>query len=95
MSKIGYNKNKDALYQYNVNQTSAENERRNELTVFDKICFALAGLPYQMYFCAISVFVNVFLLERAKLSPSYTSYVLFISRLTKFDSITILKFILF
>ena len=82
MPKIWYKKDKNEIQVDNVNQVSTENETKitKEITVFEKICFSVAGLPYQMYFCAVSVFVTVFLLERAKLSATYTSYVLFISR---------------
>ena len=42
----------------------------NELTLFQKLCFAVAGLPYQVYFCVIGVFSTVYLLEYARLPPS-------------------------
>lgn len=53
---------------------------KSDLSLKAKLCFAAAGLPFQMYFCAISIFVTVFLLDRAKLSPEKSTYVLFISR---------------
>lgn len=56
------------------------------LPLISKLSFALAGLPYQMFFCAIGVFSNVFLLETAKLPPEKTLYVLFISRII--DAVT-------
>jgi hypothetical protein len=43
---------------------------RNELSAWKKICFAMAGLTYQMYFCVVSVFAVVFLLNSAKLPPA-------------------------
>lgn len=46
----------------------------NDLTRFQKICFGLAGLPYQAYFCAIGVFTTVFLLNNACLPPNKTTY---------------------
>lgn len=61
-------------------------ERETELTLWSKICFASAGVPYQMYFSAISVFANVFLLEKAQLKPDKIGYILFISRII--DAIT-------
>ena len=52
----------------------------NELTFLAKLFFALAGMPYQMFFTAISVFTSVFLLEKAQLSPSKISVIIFVSR---------------
>jgi hypothetical protein len=46
-----------------------ENSSQQELSVWKKVCFAMAGLTYQMYFCAVSVFAVVFLLNSAKLPP--------------------------
>ena len=53
---------------------------KSDLSVWHKICFGIAGLPFQMYFCVISTFVNVFLLNKAQLTPDKVLYVLFISR---------------
>lgn len=52
-----------------------------KLSFFSKLCFAMAGMPYHMYFCAVSVFVTVFLLETADLPPAKLIYILFISRI--------------
>jgi len=56
------------------------------LPLISKLSFALAGMPYQMFFCAIGVFSNVFLLETAKIPPEKTLYILFISRII--DAVT-------
>jgi len=53
---------------------------KSDLSVWHKICFGIAGLPFQMYFCVISTFVNVFLLNKAQLTPDKVLYILFISR---------------
>ena len=45
----------------------------NELKLFTKLIFGIAGAPYQMFFSAISVFSTVFLLEVANLPPAKTS----------------------
>lgn len=55
-------------------------EKEPELLLWPKICFAFAGMPYQIYFTAISVFLNVFLLEKAGLPPGKAALILFISR---------------
>ncbi len=52
----------------------------NELTFLAKLFFAIAGMPYQMVFTAISVFASVFLLEKVQLSPNKISLILFVSR---------------
>jgi hypothetical protein len=61
-------------------------KQEKELTLWSKLSFAFAGAPYQMYFSAIGVFANVFLLEKAQLKPDKIGYILFISRLI--DAIT-------
>jgi hypothetical protein len=58
----------------------ANSSGKKELTVFTKICFGLAGMCYQMYFCAIGVFATVFLLNSAGLPPKKNTFILFISR---------------
>ncbi|RNA28585.1 sodium-dependent lysophosphatidylcholine symporter 1-B-like, partial [Brachionus plicatilis] len=58
-----------------------ETNNENDLTRFQKVCFGLAGLPYQAYFCAIGVFTTVYLLNNAGLPPEKTTYILFISRI--------------
>jgi Na+/melibiose symporter-like transporter len=59
-----------------------ENLKENgELSFLSKVCFALPGLTYQMYFCAIGVFVTIFLLEKAKIGPEKVTFILFTSRI--------------
>jgi hypothetical protein len=53
----------------NVLEHATENSPQ-ELSAWKKACFAMAGLTYQMYFCAVSVFAVVFLLNSAKLPPA-------------------------
>ena len=56
---------------------------KSRLKFLTKISFALAGMPYQMTFCAISIFTQIFLLETAELPPQKVLYIIFISRLKK------------
>ena len=58
----------------------------DQLSLRSKLCFGIAGLPYQLYYCAISVFATVFLLEVAQIPPVKSSYILFVSRFM--DAIT-------
>lgn len=69
-SKNGSSKSKNI--DQNINIIEDEKER-NELSLWQKICFGAAGLPYQLYFCAISVFTTVYLLNTANLPPSKTT----------------------
>ena len=57
--------------------------QKSRLKFLTKISFALAGMPYQMTFCAISIFTQIFLLETAQLPPEKVLYIIFISRLKK------------
>ena len=53
---------------------------KSDLPTWNKICFAAAGLPFQMYSSALGFFVNIFFLDRAKLTPDDVLLVLLISR---------------
>jgi len=46
----------------------------SEMSVWSKVCFGLAGAPYQMLFVSIGLFSNVYLLETVKLPPEKTLY---------------------
>ncbi len=77
----------------------ALNIEKNELTFVSKFFYGFAGMPYQMFFTAISVFTSVFLLEKAEISSANVSVILFISRyykslLKKRNGKPILKYIL-
>lgn len=48
---------------------------KNELSMFRKVCFAIAGMSFQVHFAAISVFSSVFLLDRVKLPPQKNMFV--------------------
>lgn len=44
--------------------------KQDGLSLFTKLCFSIAGLSYQIHFCALGVFTTVFLLNKANLPPS-------------------------
>jgi hypothetical protein len=46
----------------------------SEMSLWSKVCFGLAGAPYQMLFVSIGLFSNVYLLETVKLPPEKTLY---------------------
>ncbi len=52
----------------------------NQLSVWTKLCFAMGGMPYQMFFSAIGIFAQIFFLEVAELPPGKIIFVLFVSR---------------
>ncbi|XP_070195752.1 sodium-dependent lysophosphatidylcholine symporter 1-A-like [Littorina saxatilis] len=47
------------------------------LPLWQKLCFAVGGVPYQMTTTVIGFFLNIFLLEVAELRPGYVAIVLF------------------
>lgn len=53
---------------------------KKEFSFWSKMCFGIAGAPYQMYFSAISVFTTVFLLEKAQVPPGKVTWIIFVSR---------------
>ena len=69
-SSDSYMEEQSANEQANSSSDESCPVSRRELSVWKKVCFAMAGLTYQMYFCAISVYAVVFLLNSAKLPPS-------------------------
>ena len=76
MSKVFDNNKKITRNFDNIKTNDNDNlsNAQNDLTLFTKLIFGIAGAPYQMFFSAISVFSTVFLLEVANLPPAKTSY---------------------
>ena len=70
MSKVSYENN---ILEDNEEKTKNKTDEVNELTLFQKLVFAIAGAPYLMFFSAISVYITYFLLEEAKLPPGSVS----------------------
>lgn len=62
----------------------------SELSVFQKLCFAFGGLPYQMCGNALGLFIQPFLLEVAGVSVA----ILFLSKFnTRYKFIIYIKYI--
>ncbi|RMZ95588.1 sodium-dependent lysophosphatidylcholine symporter 1 [Brachionus plicatilis] len=55
-------------------------KNEGKLSVFQKICFAVGGLPYQMCGNALGLFISPFLLEVAQIRPKQVSVILFSGR---------------
>ncbi|XP_071807606.1 LOW QUALITY PROTEIN: sodium-dependent lysophosphatidylcholine symporter 1-like [Asterias amurensis] len=60
-----------------------------------RICYGLGGIPYQLTNTVLGFYINVFLLETAKVPPFYTSAIVLIGRV--WDAITdpIIGFLVF
>jgi hypothetical protein len=59
------------------NESEGENSNKNdqtEMTIWSKMCFGMAGAPYQMLFVTIGLFSNIYLLENVQLPPEKTLY---------------------
>ncbi|KAM9383767.1 sodium-dependent lysophosphatidylcholine symporter 1-B [Pholidichthys leucotaenia] len=54
--------------------------QKNQLTVCNKICYAIGGAPYQITGCALGFFLQIFLLDVAQMDPFYASIILFVGR---------------
>lgn len=61
-------------------------ERRNRLSVWTKLCFAIGGAPYQITGTALGFFLQIYLLDVAQLDPSHASIILFVGR--AWDAVT-------
>lgn len=49
-------------------QLSPQQERKRDLTVWSKVCFAIGGAPYQITGTALGFFLQIFLLDVALVS---------------------------
>uniref|UniRef100_A0A3B4AAN2 Major facilitator superfamily domain containing 2A n=1 Tax=Periophthalmus magnuspinnatus TaxID=409849 RepID=A0A3B4AAN2_9GOBI len=65
-----------------VNKTG----QRNGLSVWNKLCYAIGGAPYQMTGSALGFFLQIYLLDVALLDPSHASVILFVGR--AWDAVT-------
>ncbi|XP_029132463.1 sodium-dependent lysophosphatidylcholine symporter 1-B isoform X2 [Labrus bergylta] len=59
---------------------------RNRLSVWNKLCYAIGGAPYQITGSALGFFLQIYLLDVAQLDPSNASIILFVGR--AWDAIT-------
>ncbi|KAL4236651.1 Major facilitator superfamily [Mactra antiquata] len=69
-----------------IEQHPLYDEEDDPLPVWRKICFAIGGAPYQTTNTVINFFISIFLLEVAKISPGYSSIILFVGK--AWDAIT-------
>ncbi|KAJ3608971.1 hypothetical protein NHX12_023499 [Muraenolepis orangiensis] len=69
-----------------VKPVRKKNERVNQLSVCNKLCYAVGGAPYQITGCALGFFLQIYLLDVAQLDPFYASIILFVGR--AWDAVT-------
>ncbi|XP_017266598.1 sodium-dependent lysophosphatidylcholine symporter 1-B [Kryptolebias marmoratus] len=60
--------------------------RRSDLSVWNKLCYAFGGAPYQITGTALGFFLQIYLLDVAQLDPFYASIILFVGR--AWDAVT-------
>ncbi|XP_072221847.1 sodium-dependent lysophosphatidylcholine symporter 1-B-like [Leuresthes tenuis] len=60
--------------------------QRNRLSVWNKLCYAFGGAPYQITGSALGFFLQIYLLDVAQLDPFYASIILFVGR--AWDAVT-------
>ncbi|XP_017276449.1 sodium-dependent lysophosphatidylcholine symporter 1-B [Kryptolebias marmoratus] len=61
-------------------------KHEHRLSVWNKICYAIGGAPYQITGCALGFFLQLYLLDVAQLDPFYASIILFVGR--AWDAVT-------
>ncbi|XP_074516574.1 sodium-dependent lysophosphatidylcholine symporter 1-A [Sebastes fasciatus] len=67
-------------------KTAKPKEQRSRLTVWNKLCYAIGGAPYQITGSALGFFLQIYLLDVAQLDPFHASIILFVGR--AWDAIT-------
>ncbi|KAM6968504.1 sodium-dependent lysophosphatidylcholine symporter 1-B-like [Tautogolabrus adspersus] len=67
-------------------KTVKPQDLRNRLSVWNKLCYAIGGAPYQITGSALGFFLQIYLLDVAQLDPSHASIILFVGR--AWDAIT-------
>ncbi|XP_013876565.1 sodium-dependent lysophosphatidylcholine symporter 1-B [Austrofundulus limnaeus] len=61
-------------------------KHEHKLSVWNKVCYAIGGAPYQVTGCALGFFLQLYLLDVAQLDPFLASIVLFAGR--AWDAVT-------
>ncbi|XP_012294558.1 sodium-dependent lysophosphatidylcholine symporter 1 isoform X1 [Aotus nancymaae] len=61
-------------------------KKKQQLSVCNKLCYAVGGAPYQVTGCALGFFLQIYLLDVAQVGPFSASIILFVGR--AWDAIT-------
>ncbi|TNN87131.1 Sodium-dependent lysophosphatidylcholine symporter 1-A [Liparis tanakae] len=67
-------------------KTVKPKDQRTRLTVWNKLCYAVGGAPYQITGSALGFFLQIYLLDVAQLDPFHASIILFVGR--AWDAVT-------
>eukprot|EP00069_Balaena_mysticetus_P017141 bmy_02087T0 len=67
-------------------QVKKESKKKNQLSICNKLCYAVGGAPYQVTGCALGFFLQIYLLDVAQVDPFSASIILFVGR--AWDAIT-------
>ncbi|XP_036206718.1 sodium-dependent lysophosphatidylcholine symporter 1 isoform X3 [Myotis myotis] len=57
-----------------------EPKKKQQLSICNKLCYAVGGAPYQMTGCALGFFLQIYLLDVAQVDPFSASIILFVGR---------------
>ncbi|KAM6217991.1 sodium-dependent lysophosphatidylcholine symporter 1 isoform 2-T2 [Rhynchocyon petersi] len=63
-----------------------EPKKKQQLSICNKLCYAVGGAPYQVTGCALGFFLQIYLLDVAQVDPFSASIILFVGR--AWDAIT-------
>ncbi|KAM3595513.1 uncharacterized protein V6R79_024578 [Siganus canaliculatus] len=61
-------------------KTVKPKSQRSHLSVWNKLCYAIGGAPYQITGTALGFFLQIYLLDVAQLDPFHASIILFVGR---------------
>ncbi|KAM7324376.1 sodium-dependent lysophosphatidylcholine symporter 1 isoform X1 [Alexandromys fortis] len=61
-------------------QVKKEPKKKQQLSICNKLCYAVGGAPYQLTGCALGFFLQIYLLDVAKVDPLPASIILFVGR---------------
>lgn len=61
-------------------QVKKEPKKKQQLSVCNKLCYAVGGAPYQVTGCALGFFLQIYLLDVALVDPFSASIILFVGR---------------
>ncbi|KAM8935848.1 sodium-dependent lysophosphatidylcholine symporter 1 isoform 4-T4 [Lycaon pictus] len=61
-------------------QVKKEPKKKQQLSICNKLCYAVGGAPYQVTGCALGFFLQIYLLDVAQVEPFFASIILFVGR---------------
>ncbi|XP_007527143.1 sodium-dependent lysophosphatidylcholine symporter 1 isoform X1 [Erinaceus europaeus] len=67
-------------------QVKKETKKKQQLSICNKLCYAVGGAPYQVTGCALGFFLQIYLLDVARVHPFSASIILFVGR--AWDAVT-------